>query len=95
MFTPNYLEYIEIIPWKVRTNDFYSRVAINHKKWTSERSEWISILMHRTFHDMKFLFHSYLDFFSLNKKFQRLKVDDFSTTNVKEDDFIELLTFKM
>ena len=51
--------------------------------------------MHRTFHDMKFLFHSYLDFFSLNKKIQRLKVDDFSTTNVKEDDFIELLTFKM
>ena len=47
--------------------------------------------MHRTFHDMKFLFHSYLDFFSLNKKFQRLKVNDFSTTNVKEDDFIELL----
>ena len=42
--------------------------------------------MHRTFHDMNFLFHSHLDFFSLNKKFQRLKVYDFSTTNVKEDD---------
>ena len=32
MFTPNYLEYIEIIPWKVRTNEFYSRVAIHHEK---------------------------------------------------------------
>ena len=66
-----------MIPWKVRTNDFYSPVAINHKKKTSERSEQKSFLMNRVFHDMKFLFHSYLDFFSLNKKFQRLEVNDF------------------
>ena len=64
-------------PWKVRTNDFYSRVAINHKKKTSERSEQKSFLMNRVFHEMKFLFHLYLDFFSMNKKFQRLEVNDF------------------
>ena len=66
-----------MIPWKVRTNDFYSRVAINHKKKKSERSEQKIFLMNRVFHDMKFLFHSYLDFFSLNKKFQLLEVNDF------------------
>ena len=26
-----YTVYIEIIPWKVRTNDFYSRVAMHRK----------------------------------------------------------------
>ena len=67
-----------MIPWKVRTNDFYSRVAINHKKKkTNERSERISFSMNGVFHDMNFLFHSYLDFFSMNKKFQRLEVNDF------------------
>ena len=37
---------IEIMPWKVRTNDFYSRVAMRQKNRTSERSERVSLFKH-------------------------------------------------
>ena len=38
---------IAIIPWKVRRNDSYSRVALNKKKRTTKRSERVSFLMQR------------------------------------------------
>ena len=82
-------------PWKVRTNDFYSRVAINHKKKTSERSEQKSFWMNRVFHDMKFLFHSYLDFFLTEQKISKIGSKRLLNEECEKDDFIELLTFEL
>ena len=36
-----------VYPWKVRTNDFYSRISVESKKRTTERSERVSFLIHR------------------------------------------------
>ena len=54
-------EQIEIIPWKVRTNDFYSRVAMhqNNKRvsffYASRR---VNKNRSSTFHGMMFLFYA-------------------------------------
>ena len=37
---------IEIIPWKVCTNNFSSRVGMRQKKWMSEHSEQVLQMLH-------------------------------------------------
>lgn len=59
------LLYTEIMPWKLRTNDFYSRVAMHQKtnEWAQRKSEFLMLGNDYIFHVM--LFISYWDFFLL------------------------------
>ena len=79
---------IEIIPWKVRTNDFYSQVTMHlkKKKWLRTATEWVFFYASQrlnknrlsTFHDMMFLFHMFLE---MTDKFQRMEVNDCENTS--------------
>ena len=80
---------IEIIPWKVRTNDFYSQVTMHlkkKKKWLRTATEWVffdaSQRLNKnrssTFHGMMFLFHMFLE---MNDKFQRMEANDCENTS--------------
>ena len=79
---------IEIIPWKVRTNDFYSQVTMHlKKKKMIENSYRVSFFYASqrlnknrlsTFHDMMFLFHMFLE---MTDKFQRMEVNDCENTS--------------
>ena len=78
---------IEIIPWKVRANDFYSQVTMHLKKKMIENSYRVSFFYASqrlnknrlsTFHDMMFLFHMFLE---MTDKFQRMEVNDCENTS--------------